>query len=160
MDTQAASIPFRPALRSTPRAFVLRGDNLLVQEKRHPSKGHYFTLPGGKQEPGEPLTAALQRECLEEIGVKVTVLRLLHVAEVYRTKAATGDKLHQLDFIFECSVPDDYEPVLGPAPDPHQTATCWIGLADSQQLRPAYVTKLFCDAGRRRPDVYLGQHDD
>ena len=37
----------------------------------------YWELPGGKREPGESLTACLEREFLEELGVRVRVGRLL-----------------------------------------------------------------------------------
>ncbi|MEO0980216.1 MAG: NUDIX domain-containing protein [Pseudomonadota bacterium] len=151
---------FRQGIRSTPRAFILSGQNLLVQEKQHPVKGRYFTLPGGKQEPGEDLVAALERECREEIGADVSVSRLLHVAEIYRKKSGGAEHQHQLDFIFECSVPDTYEPRLGPAPDPHQTATRWITAKDAQHLRPFYVTKLFSLGCRRDAEVYLGPFND
>ena len=66
---------FRPVIRSTPRAFILSGQSLLVQEKQHPVKGTYYTLPGGKQEPGENLVEALKRECLEEIGAEISVTK-------------------------------------------------------------------------------------
>ncbi|MEM8702589.1 MAG: NUDIX domain-containing protein [Pseudomonadota bacterium] len=138
----------------------MSGQNLLVQEKQHPVKGRYFTLPGGKQEPGEDLLAALKRECREEIGADVSVSKLLHVAEVYREKADGAERQHQLDFVFECSVPDTYEPRLGPAPDPHQTATRWITGRDAQHLRPFYVTKLFSLGCRRNAEVYLGPFND
>lgn len=132
---------------------------LLVQEKRHPSKGLYFTLPGGKQEPGESLTAALTRECREEIGADVTIGDLLHVAEVHRLKS-DGERRHQLDFVFGCTLPDGYLPMLGSHPDPYQVATRWITVEHCQQLRPAYVTKLFSPDCTRVPEVYLGPHDD
>ncbi|MFN3253004.1 NUDIX domain-containing protein [Roseibium album] len=134
----------------------MSGQNLLVQEKRHPVKGHHYTLPGGKQEPGEDLVQALRRECLEEIGTEISVGKLLHIAEIYREKTDSGERQHQLDFVFECLVPEDYEPILGPSPDPHQVATCWITRENAQQLRPAYVTKLFSIDCRRDLEVYLG----
>jgi len=151
---------FRPVIRSTPRAFILSGQSLLVQEKQHPEKGHYFTLPGGKQDPGETLLETLKRECLEEIGAEISTGRLLHVAEIYRKKANDGERQHQLDFVFECKVADDYEPVLGSHPDPHQIATRWITAENAQQIRPAYVTKLFSLGCRRDHEVYLGPFDD
>lgn len=138
----------------------MKEQRLLVQEKHHPLKGHYFTLPGGKQDPGESLVETLLRECREEIGAEISVGRLVHVAEVYRHKNDPPERQHQLDFIFECSVPEDYEPVLGAKPDPHQTATCWITLENAQQLRPAYVTKLFSLGCRADREVYLGPFDD
>jgi len=131
-----------------------------VQEKHHPDKGLYYTLPGGKQEPGENLEAALMRECLEEIGAEVTVAGLMHVAEVYRLKSDGEERQHQLDFIFGCTVPDTYRPALGTHPDPHQIATRWITAADAAQLRPVYVTKLFPLGCTRVPKVYLGPHND
>lgn len=151
---------FRPGIRSTPRAFILSGRNLLVQEKQHPVKGRYFTLPGGKQEPGEDLVAALKRECREEIGADISVPKLIYVAEVYREKSGGAECQHQLDFIFECSVPDTYTPRLGPEPDPHQVATCWITTEDARHLRPLYVTKLFSLGCRRDAEVYLGSFND
>lgn len=151
---------FRPFIRPTPRAFILRGGMLLVQEKLHPEKGLYYTLPGGRQDPGETLPECLKRECREEVGADVTVGSLLHVAEVYRFKAGSADRQHRIDFVFACSVPEDYTPVLGSHPDPHQTGTRWITAENSQQLRPAYVTKLFPVGCTRGPEVYLGPEND
>ncbi|WP_434055638.1 MAG: NUDIX domain-containing protein [Roseibium sp.] len=123
-------------------------------------KGRYFTLPGGKQEPGEDLVTALKRECREEIGADVSVLKLLHIAEIYREKSAGAERQHQLDFVFECSVPEAYVPALGPAPDPHQIATRWITDEDARHLRPVYVTKLFSLGCTRDAEVYLGPFND
>jgi len=123
-------------------------------------KGVYYTLPGGKQEPGEDLETALKRECLEEIGAEVTVGNLVHVADLYRLKSEGLERQHQLDLIFECTVPDSYDPVLGNHPDPHQVATRWIRYEDAAQLRPLYVTKLFSLGCTRVPKVYLGPHND
>lgn len=123
-------------------------------------KGLYYTLPGGKQEPGEDLATALKRECLEEIGAKVTVGNLLHVADLYRLKSGGAERQHQLDLVFECTIPEDYQPMLGNHPDPHQVATRWITAQEAAQIRPAYVTKLFPLGCTRMPKVYLGPHND
>lgn len=160
ISSDLSSPPFRPLIRATPRAFILRGEHLLVQEKNHPVKGVYYTLPGGKQEPGEDLEATLQRECLEEIGAEVTVGDLRHVADLYRAKSDGMERQHQLDLIFECTVPQSYQPMLGDHPDPHQVATRWITAEDAALLRPLYVTKLFPVGCTRVPKVYLGPHDD
>ncbi|MBL4884341.1 MAG: NUDIX domain-containing protein [Planctomycetaceae bacterium] len=38
----------------------------------------YHEFPGGKQNPGEALSQTATRECLEETGVVVTAVRLMH----------------------------------------------------------------------------------
>lgn len=50
------------------------GATLLAAERGHPEAlAGQWELPGGKVEPDESETVALQRECREELGVDVTV---------------------------------------------------------------------------------------
>ncbi|MTI45938.1 NUDIX domain-containing protein [Roseibium hamelinense] len=151
---------FAPDIRSTPRAFILKADKLLVQEKRHPIKGHYYTLPGGKQDPGESLVDALHRECLEEIGAHITIDRLIHVAEVFRLKTNPVIRAHQLDFVFAASVDDGYTPQMGHHPDPSQVATLWLSTDKADMLRPSYVTNLFRRSVSSYAPLYLGCFDE
>jgi 8-oxo-dGTP diphosphatase len=61
------------------------GRLLLVQRANPPSRG-CWSVPGGRVEPGETLTAAAAREVTEETGLIVTVGRLLgtvDIAEAY-----------------------------------------------------------------------------
>ncbi len=46
------------------------GRLLLIQRGRGPGKG-YWSIPGGRVEPGETLIEAVEREVLEETGLKV-----------------------------------------------------------------------------------------
>jgi len=74
---------------------------------RRPEGSHlagYWEFPGGKQEPGESLEACLEREFLEELGMKVkAVEHLLEIDHDYESKSIT---LH----LFRCSWLDG-EPV-------------------------------------------------
>ena len=72
---------------------------VLIKRKREPHRGRY-ALPGGFVEYGETVEAALQREVLEETGLKIMVERLTGVyknlthgivALVYRCRPADGD---------------------------------------------------------------------
>ncbi len=61
-------------------AVVVQGDRVLVGRRgdRGPLPGR-AEFPGGKIRPGESPEQAAQRECLEETGLQVQVLRTLQV---------------------------------------------------------------------------------
>lgn len=55
------------------------GRVLLIKRGRDPEKGRW-SLPGGKNEPGEALTETARREVLEETGLHVEIAEELWVA--------------------------------------------------------------------------------
>lgn len=64
---------------------VLNGNDevLLIRRGEEPNKG-MWSIPGGKQEPGETLAETAHREILEETGVTVTGLTLIDVVDLIR----------------------------------------------------------------------------
>ena len=54
-------------------AVIRDGDDVLVTEQAAPERE--FQLPGGGLDPGESPVRALHRECLEEVGWRIRVLR-------------------------------------------------------------------------------------
>jgi mutator protein MutT len=79
-------------------AIILLQDNRIALIERHRDGQHYFTFPGGHVEPGETPEQAAVRETKEELGINVTIQRLL--AEIwwhdrpqyyYLVEAAGGD---------------------------------------------------------------------
>jgi 8-oxo-dGTP diphosphatase len=81
-------------------AAILRdGRLLLVKRLKAPEAGHW-SLPGGKVEFGETLTAAVLREVREETGLEVEILGLVDVAETIRDAAAgaADDHFVLIDF--------------------------------------------------------------
>jgi mutator protein MutT len=62
-------------------AIVLLQNDQIVLIERHRAGQHYFTFPGGHVEPGETPEQAAVREAKEELGVDVTIQRLL--AEIW-----------------------------------------------------------------------------
>jgi 8-oxo-dGTP diphosphatase len=53
---------------------IVRDGRLLAQQRRYPERDTgRWELPGGRVEPGERDTAAVARECREELGVEVRV---------------------------------------------------------------------------------------
>lgn len=57
-------------------AAVIRDGRVLAARRVRPAGGWEF--PGGKIEPGESAAAAIERECFEELGLRVRAVR--HVA--------------------------------------------------------------------------------
>ena len=69
--------------RDRPGAYgvILHGREALVTEQTHPR--HEFQLPGGGVDPGEGPVRALHRECLEETGWRIQILRRLGAFQRY-----------------------------------------------------------------------------
>jgi len=146
-------------IRNAVRALLLQQNRVLLLRKRYAGDDVRYALPGGGQDPGEPLQDTLQRECREEIGVEVEVLGLRHVLDVFRERTGRrGEYRQQVEFVFVCRLPDGYRPVCGSKPDRHQEAVEWVGLQqlDRIDLRPhGYATlirQVAVDAG----EVYAG----
>lgn len=70
---------------------------LLVRRNKPPRAGQW-SLPGGKVERGERLSAALTREILEECGLLVSVGPLVEVVEIIEERA------HYVILDYMCSV--------------------------------------------------------
>lgn len=70
----------------------LDGNILLSQRARHAHQGGLWEFPGGKLEPGETAAQALQRELLEEVGIRVTAS-----APLIKIRHDYGDKQVLLD---------------------------------------------------------------
>lgn len=81
-----------------------RGNVLLVRRGSHPAKG-YWSIPGGKVAHGETLTAAVEREMLEETGLRVRVGPLVEIYERLPRRGAGGMDAHfvVLDYLCEAT---------------------------------------------------------
>ena len=152
-----------PVIRNAARALIVRDGQLLLLRKDGGGRGERYALPGGAQDPGETLEQALQRECTEEIGVQVQVRDLLHVADYFKLRDTDPPShKHLVEFLFECSVPDDYTPRNGHHPDKHQVDVVWAALDDLQQMT-LFPQSLSSFVGGRQAagdsGVYLGLID-
>lgn len=67
----------------------------------------YWEFPGGKCDDGEPLTACLARELLEELDVEARIGR-----EVYKVTHPYADRFVELHF-FECELIGMPRPQIG-----------------------------------------------
>jgi len=111
---------------------VIHEGMVLLIDYDSPEMGPHVGLPGGGIETGEVAIVALQREVLEETGVRVTVGPLLMVTEAVPNVQGTNPE-HELRLIFLCA-PQVDQPVLAPTvPDPDQIGTRWVPLATLPQ---------------------------
>ena len=85
------SQPQRPQL-AVSAAIFRDGKVLLVRRACSPAKG-FYSLPGGRVEFGESLSAALHREVDEETGLKIELLGLAGWREVLPQAAGAGHYL-------------------------------------------------------------------
>ena len=67
-------------IRNSAKAIIIE-DGRLLAIKLTDEEGFWYCLPGGGQEPGEPLEAALRRECLEEINCEIEICDLRFVRD-------------------------------------------------------------------------------
>lgn len=72
--------PARPEVAIGGILFNPAGEILLIRRGQPPASG-YWSIPGGRLEPGETILEACRREFLEETGLEVEVGSLVAVAE-------------------------------------------------------------------------------
>lgn len=85
--SESASQPLRPpALRLVVAALMLRGDEVLICQRRPDQPmALQWEFPGGKIEPGESPEFALARELNEELGILATIgPRVTQIRHNYR----------------------------------------------------------------------------
>jgi ADP-ribose pyrophosphatase YjhB (NUDIX family) len=147
-------------IRSAARAIIICNGCLLAT-KMLDQRGVYYILPGGGQQPGETMEDAVRRECLEEVGLQVKVIRLLYVRE-YIGKNHNFSKrhkaFHQIEHVFLCEVDDPTGACPGNETDNHQIGVNWLSLEAFANIRfyPECIKPHITPAGVDFPSLYLG----
>ena len=152
-----------PEIRNAARALIFRDGQVLLLRKQGGGRPERFALPGGAQDPGEALTDALNRECIEEIGTAVHAAELVHVADFIKLRdTQPPTRRHVVDFLFRCEVPAGYLPRNGVRPDRHQVEVLWVAMAELAQtpLFPHYLSSCIPRLADANRTPYLGIFDD
>jgi ADP-ribose pyrophosphatase YjhB (NUDIX family) len=102
---------------------VVDGALLMVRRATPPQVGSW-TLPGGRVEAGETVTAAVERELLEETALRVRCGPLIGWAE------RRGDGYHFLILDFEVTTDGRGSPMAGS----DAAAVAWVPLAEVSAL--------------------------
>lgn len=128
-------------------------DGKLLALRLRDADGVFYILPGGGQEPGEPLRDAVRREVAEETGIDVRPGELLFVIEDPK-----GESFHRIDLVFECEYVGSSSGVA-PHADTNQEGVEWLDVATlySAPLYPSRLRAAITEhcAGKHGA-VYLG----
>ncbi len=152
-----------PEIRNTTRALIFQRNQVLLLRKLGSGRPERFALPGGAQNPGESLTDALNRECIEEIGTAVNNAELVYVADFIKLRnTQPPTRRHVVDFLFSCKVPDDYSPHNGEKPDKSQVEVLFVSLSKLAHLPlfPHYLSSCITNFHPVNRSPYLGKFDD
>lgn len=147
-------------IRTAARALIILDQKLLAIKMRDRT-GVFYILPGGGQRHGETLREGLTRECLEEIGTRVTVGELLYVREYIGKNHEFRNShhaFHQVENVFLCSLPDPEGIGPGTEHDKKQIGVEWIPLEDlpACRLLPEVIKPFFKGGNFDAGTNYLG----
>jgi ADP-ribose pyrophosphatase YjhB (NUDIX family) len=136
-------------------------DGRLLCIRKEDEQGLYALLPGGGQEPGEPLHEALRRECREEVNAEIEIHDLRYVRDYISTNHEFADSelfTHQLDMMFFCTLQPGSEIGPGSVPDVGQIDVAWIPLEELETARlyPLALARLLASPHAADVPVYLG----
>jgi len=123
IDRVVDRYPFKSPLKKVPEynvsiGIISKGDRFYIQKRA--SEGHLgglWEFPGGKAKEGETPEQALLRECSEELGTDIKIIKKLTLVD----HAYTHFKIHMSVFI--CVLADDERDVYPPEGVPFQWIT-------------------------------------
>jgi ADP-ribose pyrophosphatase YjhB (NUDIX family) len=153
-------------IRTSAKAIIIEDDRILLT-RNEDAQGTFYLLPGGGQRRGEPLVEAVVRECMEEIGVLVSVGDLLLVRDYISANHEFAEQdaliyeggLHQVEFMFRCRIVEG-DVRAGGTPDTWQTGVEWVEMSRLNDVRlypAAMVEPLRAIARGEGPQAcYLG----
>ena len=113
-------------IRNAARAIVFDENKLVAL--LHATKNYYYKLPGGGIEDGEDNEIALRRECKEEIGCDIEIIRELGFTLEYRKKY----NLKQTSYCYIAKVVGEKrQPNLTESEIDEGFTTVWLSLEDA-----------------------------
>ncbi|MBS4218800.1 NUDIX domain-containing protein [Bacillus sp. FJAT-49711] len=149
-------------IRNSVKAIIMKGEKILLT-KNHDHEGYFYLCPGGGQEYGETFHETLVRECLEEIGRKISIGELLYIREYIgknHEHSAFDFEVHQVEYYFACQLNGMGESSFHPSnPDLHQVGIEWIPVHDLLQYRmyPKQLRKFIIKHhNEEKTPIYLG----
>ena len=147
-------------IRSAARAIIIENNSVLFVQMKN-EEGEFFILPGGGQLHGETLIQALERECMEELGISISVGRLIYTRE-YIGKNHRFDhrhnNFHQIEHVFASEIINDSCIGIGHQKDKKQIGYRWIKINElsNHKILPSKIKSLLKKNDFILPNNYLG----
>lgn len=134
------------------RGIVIKDGKLLgVKLKKYVGKAtmeddDYWCTPGGGVDIGEPLIAALEREMIEETGVKPVIGSLLYLQQFQH------EDWEHLEFFFHITNAEDYERIDLTATTHGAIEIAEVGFIDpsTETIKPAFLSTVNLNADANR----------
>ena len=141
-------------IRTSAKALVIR-DGRMLAIRLHDQDGDFYIMPGGGQNAGELLPAAVERDVAEETGIAVKAGDAVFIIE-----GEKGEESHRVDIVFRCEYLGETDAERHT--DWNQTGYDWLDIATLNKA-PLYPSKLRrpimnLAAGKEAP-VYLGNEN-
>jgi ADP-ribose pyrophosphatase YjhB (NUDIX family) len=129
-----------------------RKDEILLVASRYANHAEpIWTLPGGRQEPGELATEAVAREIREETGLEAIVRDLLYASESYDGATHVANLTFEVHLEGEPRIPRDHD---------HVVAAAWVPIARLQdRMRIAVVREPLLAYLNGSTQRYFGFHE-
>lgn len=86
--------------RAAASGAIFRGERVLIAERGGGPRKGYWSLPGGKIEPGETAAGAAAREIREETGLEIAIAGLLDIHDVIGRDAGGNVQHHYVICVF------------------------------------------------------------
>lgn len=125
-------------IRNSAKAIIIDERNRILLTQNRDRDGVFYLFPGGGQEIGEKLEEAVIRECMEEIGCRVTVKDIWYIREYIgknHEHAEWDYDVHQVEFYFECMLDGELGTEAATNPDSDQVGVEWIELERLDRIR-------------------------
>ncbi|MDG1701490.1 MAG: NUDIX domain-containing protein [Opitutae bacterium] len=147
-------------IRSAARAIIIKNDSVLMVQMQN-DDGEFFILPGGGQLHGETLVQAVARECMEELGIIISVGRLIYTREYIGKNHQFDqqhDNFHQIEHVFICEINNDTLLGNGQETDKKQIGYRWIKLNELSEYKvlPSSIKSLLQAEDLFLANTYLG----
>jgi|LGOV01.1.fsa_nt_gb ADP-ribose pyrophosphatase YjhB (NUDIX family) len=146
-------------IRNSIKAIIIRDNKILLTHNEYGGEKFYL-LPGGGQNHGETIINALKRECLEEIGSSVEMIKLRFIREYIGKNhqfASEDSNVHQVELMFECRLIND-KLKLTEDKDDFQIGFEWIDLDNLKNIKiyPDTLKEVINSEGEFSSTIYLG----